>query len=410
MAEREIIHRVTLPIGPIHPALKEPISFRIAVDGEEIVDVDFRPGHIHRGIEWLGARMNWIQILYIAERICGICAWSHPMSYIQSVETACNVEVPERAEYIRVIMGELERIHSHILWAGIAGHEIGYYTILHYTWLWREKVLDLMELLTGNRVTKSMAMIGGVRRDIEDKHIPLIKENVEYYKKVSDQLVDIFLHDKTIEKRVKGCGILTERDALALCAVGPTVRGSGIRKDVRQDEGIAAYGDIGVKAVVPQDVLGSVTGDVLDRVVVRAVEVRQSAEIIERALDMMPSGDIMFESKPLKLLAYLKKQSGEATGRYEAPRGEVIHYVRAEESDRPARWKPRAPTLNNLPTCKPILMHNQIADIPIVIASIDPCFSCTDRVAIVDERIGETSIMTREELERLSRKKTEELR
>ena len=360
------------------------MNFRITVEGEEIVDVDVRSGYNHRGIEWLGLRRNWIQILYLAERICGICSWVHPFCYTQAAEDACNIEVPERADFIRVIIAELERIHSHLLWVGIAGYEIGYDTILHITWQVREKILDLLEFLTGNRINYGMGMIGGVRRDIEEKHILKIDENLKYYKEAADQLINIGLHDKTIEKRMKNCGILPRKDALELSILGPTTRGSGVRKDVRQDEGYAAYGDIGVKAVVPQDILGSVTGDVFDRTVVRLVELKQSVEIIENALDMMPSGPVMYEKKPLKLIKQMQKESGEGIGMHEAPRGEVIQYIRADASDKPARWKIRSPTINNLLACRPMLLGDQIADIPIVVASIDPCISCTDRVTIVE--------------------------
>ena len=360
------------------------MNFRITVEGEEIVDVDVRSGYNHRGIEWLGLRRNWIQILYLAERICGICSWVHPFCYTQAAEDACNIEVPERADFIRVIIAELERIHSHLLWVGIAGYEIGYDTILHITWQVREKILDLLEFLTGNRINYGMGMIGGVRRDIEEKHILKIDENLKYYKEAADQLINIGLHDKTIEKRMKNCGILPRKDALELSILGPTTRGSGVRKDVRQDEGYAAYGDIGVKAVVPQDILGSVTGDVFDRTVVRLVELKQSVEIIENALDMMLSGPVMYEKKPLKLIKQMQKESGEGIGMHEAPRGEVIQYIRADASDKPARWKIRSPTINNLLACRPMLLGDQIADIPIVVASIDPCISCTDRVTIVE--------------------------
>lgn len=404
---KEIVPSITIPIGPIHPSLKEPVNFRITVDGEEIVDVDIRNGYNHRGIEWLGLRRNWIQILYLAERICGICSWVHPFCYIQAAEDACSIEVPERADFIRVIISELERIHSHLLWVGVAGHEIGYDTIFHITWQVREKVLDLFEFLTGNRIIYAMGMIGGVRRDIKEKHILKIDESCKYYKRVADQLIEICLHDKTIEKRMRNCGILPRKNALELSIHGPTIRGSGVRKDVRQDEGHSAYGDIGVKAVVPQDILGSVTGDVFDRTVVRLVELKQSVEIIENALDMMPSGDIMTEKKPVKLIRQMQKESGEGIGMHEAPRGEIIHYIRAEGGNKPARWKINYPTLNNLLACKPMLLGNQIADIPIVISSIDPCIACADRVAIVDrdENSNKTIIYTMQELREGFKKK-----
>jgi membrane-bound hydrogenase subunit alpha len=155
-----------LPIGPIHPALKEPVAFEFEIDGEQIVDVSVALGHVHRAIEWAGQRRNPIQVLYLAERICGICSYCHPMAFALAVERIADVEVPEHAQYLRVIHGEVERMCSHILWAGVAAHEIGFDSVLFLTWEIREKLLDLTEYLTGNRVTKGITMIGGVPRDV----------------------------------------------------------------------------------------------------------------------------------------------------------------------------------------------------------------------------------------------------
>ena len=230
-----------LPIGPIHPALKEPVMFQFEVDGERIVDADVLLGHVHRAIEWTGLKRNPIQILYLAERICGICSISHPIAFARAVENAMELEVPERAEYIRVIQGELERICSHILWAGVAAHEIGFDSVLFLTWEMREKALDLTEYLTGNRVTKAIIQIGGVRRDVTKEQIPKIQETLNYFKNNFEKLRKIFLDDKTFKLRSQDCGILTNKDAMNLCAVGPTTRASGVKKDVRIDQPYAAY-------------------------------------------------------------------------------------------------------------------------------------------------------------------------
>ncbi|MBU0497748.1 MAG: nickel-dependent hydrogenase large subunit, partial [Candidatus Thermoplasmatota archaeon] len=211
-----------IPIGPIHPALKEPVQFEFHIDGERIVDVDVSLGHVHRTVEWTGMRRNPIQILYLAERICGICSYCHPMSFALAVERASGIKVPERADYLRVVHAELERICSHILWAGVAAHEIGFDTVLFLSWQMREKALDLTEYLTGNRVTKAITQIGGVRRDVTPDMHPKIIETLQYFKDNFEKLRKIFLEDKTFKMRSKDCGILTKEDALKLCAVGPT--------------------------------------------------------------------------------------------------------------------------------------------------------------------------------------------
>jgi membrane-bound hydrogenase subunit alpha len=396
-----------IPIGPIHPALKEPVYFEFEIDGERIVDVDVKLGHVHRAIEWASRKRNPIQILYLAERICGICSYCHPAAFALAIEKAADIEVPERAEYLRVIQGEIERVTSHVLWAGVAAHEIGFDTVLFLTWEMREKLLDLTEYLTGNRVNKGIMTIGGVRRDITKDMVPKITGALDYLKDNFERLRKIFLDDKTIKMRAQGAGILTNEDAVKLCAVGPTTRASGVKKDVRVGQSYFAYGDLDIDYVTPDVLTGEVNGDVYDRIIQRLLEVKQSIDLLEQCLDKMPKGDIVAEPKVVKVLNQLKKANGEGVGRHEAPRGEVIHYVKLDGNDAPFSWKVRAPTYNNILPWIPMLKGNQIADIPIVAASTDPCMSCTNRVGIVKD--GNKSEMTKEELHRLSVEKTRRL-
>jgi len=408
MAEATTKTTYQIPIGPIHPALKEPVMFEFEISGERIVDVDVSLGHIHRTVEWTGMQRNPIQILYLAERICGICSYCHPIAFARAVEHACDIEVPERAWYLRVIQGELERICSHMLWAGVAAHEIGFDTVLYLTWQMREKALDLTEYLTGNRVTKAITMIGGVRRDITKDMLPKIHETLNYFKDNFEKLRHIFLDDKTIKMRSQGCGILTYDDALKLCAVGPTTRASGVKKDSRVDQAYFAYPDLDIDYMTPDKLTGEVNGDVYDRIIVRLLEVKQSIDLIEQCIDKMPSGEIVSEPKIPKLLATFKKTSGEGIGKHEAPRGEVFHYVKFNgESEKPYTWKVRAPTYNNILPWIPMLKDEQIADIPIVAASTDPCMSCTNRVAIIHNK--KRTILDKEELHRFSVEKTRRL-
>lgn len=410
MAKQTTKTTYQLPIGPIHPALKEPVMFEFEIDGERIIDVDVSLGHVHRAIEWAGMRRNPIQIIYLAERICGICSFVHPMAYCRAVESACDIEVPERAHYLRTIQAEVERITSHLLWAGIAAHEIGFDTVLFLTWEMREKMLDLTEYLTGNRVTKGILTIGGIRRDITKDHLPKIVETLNYFKDNFEKIRHIFLDDKTFKMRSMGVGILTKEDALKLCAVGPTARASGIKKDTRVDQPYAAYGDLDMEYMTPDILTGEVNGDVYDRIITRLLEVKQSIELIEQAVDQMPAGDLVSEPKIPKLLAYIKKTAGEGVGRDEAPRGEVFHYIKFDgENENPYTWKVRASTYNNILAWIPMLKGEQIADIPIVAASTDPCMSCTNRVAIVDTKNNKNYILDKEQLHRLSVQKTRRL-
>lgn len=400
-----------VPVGPIHPALKEPVRLALCVDGEEIVDVDVFLGQVHRGIEWIGMnRNNPIQTVYLSERICGICNMCHPFSFVMAVEHAAGITPPPRAEYIRTITAEMERIHSHLLWAGVAAHEIGFDTIFYLAWRVREEIMDLIEYVTGNRVTKAMFQIGGVRRDITEEQFPRIRQCLDYYKGLFDQLKKVFLDDRTIQMRTKGVGILTREDALKLLAVGPTARASGVAKDVRQDQPYAAYADLDIKAMTPDVLTGTVVGDVYDRIIVRLLEVKQSVEIIEQCLEKMPTGPILAQPKTALLLKALTRAEGEGVGRAEAPRGEVFHYVRLEAGrETLATWKVRAPTYVNLVCVPTILKGGQIADVPIAFASIDPCQSCTNRVVVTDKATSRESVMDYEELRRLSVEKTRRL-
>jgi membrane-bound hydrogenase subunit alpha len=402
----------TIPVGPVHPALHEPIRFDLTIDGEEVLDADVFAGQVHRGIEWIGMnRNNPVQTVYLAERVCGICSACHPFAFVQAVEMAAGIEVPARAEYIRVIIAEIERIHSHLLWAGVAGHEIGFETLFYYVWRAREKVMDLTELLTGNRNSKAMFQIGGVRRDITPEQVPVIREALNYYLSIFDEIRALFLDDPTVKMRTRGVGIISTEDARQLCLVGPTARASGVPIDTRQDHAYSAYADLGVKAITPDVLTGEVVGDVYDRIVVRLLEVKQSIDLIEKCIAAMPEGPLLAETKIAKLLALLKKAEGEAVARVEAPRGENLHYVRMKAGDETLEaWKIRAPTYANLQSVRTMLIGQQIADVPISLASLDPCMSCTNRAVVVDGRSRAGTILDGEQLHALSVEKTRRLR
>jgi membrane-bound hydrogenase subunit alpha len=396
-----------VPIGPTHPALKEPVMFTFEMDGEQIREVDFAPGQVHRGIEWMGMRRNPVQIVHLTDRICGICGVSHTLAFSRAVEQVAEIEVPERADYIRTIIAEFERIQSHLLWAGVAAHELGFDSLLYLTWQVREQAMDVIENLTGNRVNYGIVQVGGVRRDIVPEQHKVIEDCLSAYEGVLSKLLDLFLHDRTIAMRCRDVGVLSKDDALKLCTVGPTARASGVNVDLRQDYPYCAYGDLEVRSILPDQYAGETRGDVYDRIVVRLLEVGQSCRIIRQCLSEMPPGEVTAEPKLAKLLAICKKASGEAIGRVEAPRGECFHYVLMAGKEAPHAWKVKASSYSNLMSWIPMLRGEQIADIPIIVASIDPCLSCTDRVAVV--KGGLQSILSREDLHRLSVEKTRRL-
>lgn len=365
-----------IPIGPQHPALKEPECFNLILKGEKIAATSVRLGYNHRGIEKACEERTYIQDVYLIERICGICSHSHSTCFVQAVEEIAGLEVPKRALYIRSLIGELERVHSHLLWLGVAGHEVGFDTLLMYTWRDREVVMDALAMLTGNRVNYGINAIGGVRRDISAeqkqqvlKAVDILEERTRYYIQVATQ-------EMTLIKRLSGVGVLSHEDAVRLGAVGPTARASGVDRDIRRDDPYAAYGDISFKVITDDH------NDVYGRTLVRVGELMQSYAIVRQILSNLPEGAIAVKA-PRKIRA------GEAFSRYEAPRGEDAHYVRSNGTEKPERVKVRAPTLANVQAVSHMLKDRYLADMPIVIAAIDPCFSCTDRtISVMDEGNG----------------------
>lgn len=385
-------HRAAVvPIGPYHPVLKEPEFFKLYVDGEEVIDVDIRIGYNHRGIEKLSEKSTYHQVPFLVERVCGICSNIHPLCFVQAVEDIVGLEVPDRARFIRTITSELERIHSHLLWLGIGGHILGFDTLLMWAWKYREPILDLFELITGNRQHYAMNVIGGVRRDIKRKHVPKILKTMNELEPVVKRITSMIIEDPVTISRCRGIGVLTLDDAREYCVVGPTARGSGLNIDTRKDYPYAAYDEVGFEVPIRRE------GDVLARVEVRLLEISQSVGIIKQAVEQLPAGDIAIEVESIP--------PGEGIGMGEAPRGENIHYVKSNGTNMPERHKIRSPTYVNIPSLRPQLIGNTIADAMIIIASIDPCFSCTDRISIVDERRGSRKLLSGEELIRYWRKK-----
>ena len=393
-----------VPVGPIHPALKEPVHIELTVVGEEVISADFTPGQTHRGIEWMGLSRNPVQIVHLTDRICGICGVTHSLSFARAVEQIADITVPERGDYVRAIIAEFERIQSHLLWAGVAAHELGFDSLFHLAWRVREDAMDAIELITGNRINYDIVQIGGTRRDITEDKYEKIRKCLNNYKEVFGKLKKLFLEDAVIKSRCVGTGLLSFETAMAYSAVGPTSRASGVTADLRVDYPYCAYGDLDLKPVMPTIYGSTVNGDTYDRIVVRIFEVAQSVEIIETCLDNMPCGPVIWEEKVAKILSVCKKASGEAVGRHEAPRGEAVHYVAMDGAEAPIAWKVKASTYSNAHVWPIMLKGAQLADIPVIVASIDPCMSCTDRVAVTDN--GSTKIFTKEQLAKMSYEKS----
>ena len=359
--------RYVVPIGPYHPALEEPVHSRLYTSGEEITDAEVFIGYNHRGIEKLAMQRNFIQTIVLVERVCGICSHSHALTYALALESIAKTKVPKRGQYIRVIIAELERLHSHYLWLGIALHIIGHDSLFMHTWDDREAIMDILEELTGNRVNYGMVIPGGSRRDIDDDKRRHVLEMLDKIEESMKRLRDILLTDKTVALRTQGVGVLTTEDAIRIGAIGPHARASNLKIDVRKDSPYSCYDDFDFDVAVWDSC------DVFARVVIRVLENFESIKIIRQALENLPEGPINLGVRIPKIPA------GEYMFRHEAPRGQLCYKVVTDGSEFNKRVSIHVPTFRNAPTVPTMLRGNSVADAGLIIASIDPCFSCMDR-------------------------------
>ncbi len=353
-----------VPFGPQHPVLPEPIHLDLVLEDEKVVQAIPSIGFIHRGLERLAEKKEFTDMVYVGERICGICSFIHSHGFSHAVEGAMKIEVPERAQYLRVIWGEMSRIHSHLLWLGLMADSFGFENLFMHSWRVRERLLDLVEATTGGRVIFGSCKVGGVRRDINEEAMTGVSKELVEIEKMSAEITSVFEKDSSVKKRTVGVGVLSKEDAYLLGAVGPVLRASGVASDLRM-LGYGAYGQLQLQPVVEKG------GDCYARTMVRCREVHQSFGLIRQAVERMPAGpiDVKVAGTP----------TGEFFARLEQPRGEVIHYVKGNGTKFLERYRVRTPTFANVPPLVTMLAGCQLADVPVIVLSIDPCISCTER-------------------------------
>ena len=380
-----------IPVGPYHPLQEEPEFFRLKVEGEKVIGLEIELGYNHRGIEKLSESKNFHQIIFLVERICGICSTSHPFAFVNAIEEIADIEIPERAKYIRSIVGEIERLHSHLLWLGLAGHFLGYNTVWMWCWKYREPLLEICEKIFGNRNHYAMMKIGGVNRDISIPQGDMLNIEMDKLLPKLNMLENAISDDPVLSARLKGVGVLPKKQAIDYCVIGPTARASGVDIDVRRDDPYAAYDLVDWSVPVRSE------GDVFAKTVIRLEEMKESVSIIKQCLDKLKEvqGEIDIEVKEIP--------EGEGTGRHEAPRGEVFHYVKSYGGTVPYRHKIRAPSYMNVLSNEAAVVGGTIPDAAITLAAVDPCYCCTERMQAVDEK---SRIYSSKELIRLSQKKT----
>ncbi|EFL50334.1 NADH-ubiquinone oxidoreductase chain 49kDa [Solidesulfovibrio fructosivorans JJ]] len=406
--------RTILPFGPQHPVLPEPLHLKLTVEDETVIEALPTLGYVHRGLEKLCEIRDFNQMIQIVERVCGICSCLHALCYCEGLEQIMGVEVPPRAKYLRTIWGELHRMHSHLLWLGLFADAFGFESLFMQFWRIRERIMDIMEATCGNRVVVSVNVIGGTRRDLSPEQCQWIEQQLAISEKELKQLSSTILNDYTVKKRTVGKGVLTKEQAYQLGAAGPTLRGSGWAQDARQT-GYAAFGELGFDPIVEYD------GDSYARSAVRFRETLQSIDLVRLAIARMPAGetatniegalgddtprpitgergDIMQAYKHDKRRRTVAapppnldlpsghvsvkvkgKPDGEAVTRVEQPRGELLYYLKANGSKYMDRVRIRTPTFANIPPLLAMLPGCELADVPVLVLSIDPCISCTER-------------------------------
>lgn len=366
MSTHNVPETFSIPVGPLHVALEEPMYFKIDVQGETVSHIDINAGHAHRGIEYLTTKRSMYQNVVLTERICSLCSNSHPQTFAMAAEKIAGIEVPERGIYLRTVADEMKRVTSHLFNVALLVHLVGYETYFMHMMQVREIGQDMLESIFGNRQDIGAMCIGGVRYDLDDKSIAYIKGALDKIETETKDIIKTFKTNGSILRRTKGVGVLTHADAITCGVVGPVARASGVDYDVRREAPYAAYDRL------PLVVHSLTDGDVWSRAMVRLEETLTSIDLLRACLRDLPGGPVNINDRP-------DIPPGQAVTRSEAPRGEVIYYLRTNDTPQPERVKWRVPTFMNWDSLRFMLQDAKVADIAMIVNSIDPCLSCTER-------------------------------
>ncbi|MBI2913992.1 MAG: NADH-quinone oxidoreductase subunit D [Chloroflexi bacterium] len=369
-------------VGPQHPSTHGVFRLRLTLDGERIVDADMVIGYLHRSMEKLAEERTYTQNIPFTDRTDYLAAMTGNLAYVLAVERLCGIEAPERAQWLRVIMSELQRFASHCMAVGIFANDCGaWQTPVMHMFRDREKVLDLFEMACGARLTTNYMRIGGVSRDVPPEFMPALGKLLPDLRKRLDEYEHLLLESEIIVARSRGVGVLPPELAIACSVSGPMLRASGVAWDIRKADPYAAYDKVDF------DICVGTSGDVYDRFLVRVAEMRQSIHILEQAVEMMTEGPVHVEmagatvqpgvapSAPLAL----RPPVGEAYGRIESPRGELGFYIVSDGSPAPFRFHIRAPSFINLTPLRDMTVGGTVADAVVILGSIDIVVGEVDR-------------------------------
>ena len=356
-----------IPLGAQHVSLLEPLHFKFTTENEKIIDTTANVFYVHRGIEQACcSKFKFRQVSFVVGRVCGLCSVSHTTAYSQVAEKLIKIEIPRRAKYLRMLVIELDRIHSHLLCLSHVAENSGFEALFMKTMQYREFSMEMLEAVCGNRIQYDFSIVGGVARDLKPQIAQMILDRLKIFKPQLDELVDIYKNNWTLSLKNKGAGAITKEDAMRLNVVGPFARAAGLAIDVRNEtEDLLPWKEVGFEMVL------DTAGDVHARNMVRLHELYVSIRMIENIIAGLPESALITETKAFP--------EGEAVVRIEAPRGELFYYAKGNKTQILERLKIKAPTFSNVPAMVEAFKGNEYGSAPAIIASYDPCLSCTSR-------------------------------
>ena len=355
---------INIPLGSQHISLLEPVRFKFECENEKIIGVDSDVGFVHRGIERAcTTKFKFDAVGYVVARVCGLCAITHSLSYTVAIEQLLGGEITSKASYLRILLLELDRIHSHMLCLSHTCENAGFEAMFMQIMGDRELIMEIQELLTGNRVQFDFISIGGVNRDLSLENAKIILEKLKLVREKVLSYMDEFSSNWSLSLKFKGVGTLTLDDAYRFNAIGPLARASGLKIDVRNEIEYLPYKEIGYEMQTHSD------GDINARNIVRLNEILNSIKMCENVIEGLPDGEIFTKIKG--------KPKGESIVRFEAPRGELMYYVKGNGKPILERVRIKTPTFACIPAFSHIFVGQDYADAPAILASFDPCLSCT---------------------------------
>jgi NADH-quinone oxidoreductase subunit D len=359
---------MVLNMGPQHPSTHGVLRVILKLDGETVTDLDCDIGFLHRGVEKIGEHDTYAMITPYWDRLDYVAAVSNDLCYVEGVEKMLQVEVPKRAEYLRVVLTELQRIASHLLWLGTHAMDIGAVTVLLYCFREREEILKIFEDFIGARLTAHAFRIGGLWWDAYPEFETRVREFLKILPARVEEYETLLNANRIWLQRTVGIGILPAEEAINLSLTGPALRGSGVKYDIRKAQPYSAYSDFNFEIPIGEN------GDTYDRYLVRMEEIKQSALIVEQALDGLPEGPVM-----AKVPKIIKPPVGEVYHSIEAPKGEIGVYLVSDGTGKPYRMRIRPPSFINLQSLKRMSIGHLVADVVALIGTLDIVLGEVDR-------------------------------